>query len=196
MITKEKILETDLSQFYYLDNIDHSEFYGDPGKEHYRLLAYLSTQFSGKTLIDIGSHRGSSAAALSFNPQNQVESFDIENRIPESQNSPKNIKNIRFNYVNLFNLESRSPWEKTILESPLIFLDIDPHDGILEYEFYLWLKSKKYNGAIIFDDIHYFIGMRKNLWQKIEDSEKEDITHLGHWSGTGIIQFSNKFIFS
>ena len=70
-------------------------------------------------------------------------------------------------------------------------MDIDPHEGVLEYQFYLWLKSNSYKGVIIFDDIHYFEGMRNNLWDKIEDSEKEDITYLGHWSGTGFVKFNN-----
>ena len=34
-----------------------------------------------------------------------------------------------------------------------------------------------------------------NLWSKIEDNDKQDITHLGHWSGTGVVQFKANFEF-
>ena len=47
-----------------------------PGKEHYRLLSYISTLYNGVTILDIGTYKGCSALALSFNPSNKVVSFD------------------------------------------------------------------------------------------------------------------------
>lgn len=46
-------------------------------EEHYQLLAYLSTRFDNKTLFDIGTLKGYSALALSYNPSNRVISYDI-----------------------------------------------------------------------------------------------------------------------
>jgi len=43
----------DYAQFAHMDE----EFNGPPGKEHYRLLSYLSMQFNNSTIIDIGTHR-------------------------------------------------------------------------------------------------------------------------------------------
>jgi hypothetical protein len=88
----------------------------------------------------------------------------------------------------------RQNWEQRLLASPLIFLDIDPHDGSMEFEFYNWLKDNNYKGILILDDIWYFKGMRDNLWTKISDI-KHDVTSLGHWSGTGIVDFSNSVEF-
>jgi hypothetical protein len=73
--------------------------------------------------------------------------FDIENRIVDDGNSPKSNQNIVFNYVNIFDHTVREEWKERILNSPLIFLDIDPHDGILEYEFYLFLTLLRGHGG-------------------------------------------------
>jgi hypothetical protein len=31
--------------------------------------------------------------------------------------------------------------------------------------------------------------MEKTLWSNIEDKYKLDLTHVGHWSGTGLVSF-------
>ena len=45
--------------------------YYDITKEHYHLLAYLSNMVNNSTIIDTGTHRGSSALALSYNQSNK-----------------------------------------------------------------------------------------------------------------------------
>jgi tRNA1(Val) A37 N6-methylase TrmN6 len=55
----------------------HDEFFGKSGKEHYRLLSYFSSLHSNVHIIDIGTHMGNSALALSFNKTNTVHTFDI-----------------------------------------------------------------------------------------------------------------------
>ena len=50
---------------------------GEPGNEHYKLLAYLSTLFNNELLIDLGTYRGLSALAMSYNQKNKVFTFDI-----------------------------------------------------------------------------------------------------------------------
>ena len=69
---------------------------------------------------------------------------------------------------------------------------------------YEWLKKNKFIGIILFDDI--YMGkkghsyehraeaghlMYNNLWKKIPESEKICVSHLGHASGTGIVNFNN-----
>ena len=75
----------------YNNKVDESEFMGNAGKEHYRLLAWLSHQWDGETLIDIGTHKGSSSVALSHNERNRVLSFDIENRLNPSLPKRDNV---------------------------------------------------------------------------------------------------------
>jgi hypothetical protein len=180
-ITKQDILE----HKFPVENCDDAEYSGKPGKEHYRLLSWLSTQFNNSTIIDIGTHHGLSAAALSYNPSNTIHSFDIVY---------KGIKikkpNCNYHQVNLWNPDHRWKWKSTILSSPLIFLDIDPHEGTMEMEFYKWLVEQNYQGILILDDIWMFKGMRNNIWYHIS-TKKIDLTSVGHFSGTGMVDFGN-----
>jgi len=164
----------------------------DCGIEHYRLLTYLSHSFNDCHIFDIGTALGLSALALSYNDTNTIYSFDIKNcNVSDEIVSHKNIK---FILDDLWSKEGRERWEDVLLSSKFIFLDIDPHEGLNEYEFYQYLKVKNYQGFIVFDDIHHFQGMRDNFWSKIPDYEKVDITDVGHWSGTGVISFQKKYI--
>ncbi|MCJ7636568.1 MAG: hypothetical protein MUO21_03680, partial [Nitrososphaeraceae archaeon] len=168
--------------------VNPEEYPGYPGKEHYKLLAHLSTTFSNSTIVDIGTHRGISALALSHNKTNIVHSFDIVAKIDPEM---KSISNIIFHIDNLWNITTRNLWKEMILSSSLIFLDIEPHDGIMEYEFYRFLLNNGYRGILIVDDIWYFKGMRDHFWYHVPSEHKLDITKYGHWSGTGLIRFFN-----
>jgi hypothetical protein len=185
-LSKEKIQNIDLSKFNEISTIDHNEFFENPGKQHYKCLAYLSQQFNDCDIFDIGTHMGSSAIALSYNKNNTVHSFDLIDKISDKIDIP----NINFYTDDLMNSIVRQKWEEKLLNSPIIFLDIDPYNGELEYQFYLYLLSKNYKGILIVDDIHHFEGMRKKFWSKVDMSHKLDITNVGHWSGTGIINIS------
>ena len=74
-------------------------------------------------------------------------------------------------------------------EVELIMIDVDPHDGKQEPEMLSWLKEQGWSGKILFDDIHHAgtAGFWKNL-----DEEKQDLTSVGHMTGTGIIDFNKK----
>ena len=156
------------------------------GKQHYRLLAYLSSLFHHQTIIEIGTHTGLSALALSFNPTNHIHTFDIFDKIiPDIKAG--NCPNISPHIENLMEPDVRAKWKETILACPFIFIDIDPHNGHMEYELYEYLKSIEYKGFVVFDDIWYFKPMRNHFWYKIPPTEKHDLTSIGHFSGTGII---------
>ena len=156
-------------------------------KEHYKLLAHLSTRVRPGTLFDLGTHLGDSALALSVGGF-QVESFDVVDNIRGRPVPP----NVHLNLVDLWQPESREAWKDRLLESPLIFLDIDPHEGTREYELFRWLEENRYGGILVLDDIWYFKPMRDQLWNRIEGKYKTDATMLGHWSGTGIVSFAQK----
>lgn len=172
-----------------------SEFFDDIGKEHHRLIAYLSTFFNDGIIIDVATESGQSALALSYNPTNTVYTFDVKGKLSEEQKQYKwKSRKIKFHEANLWNANVRKEWKDTLLSSQLIFVDTDPHDGYLEYELYSWLKRNKYNGMIVYDDIN-FPGMQVNCWNKIPDSDKQNITHLGHFSGTGLVLFPDSKLF-
>jgi hypothetical protein len=169
---------------YHYTEINWSEFHNAQGIDHYKLLAYLSNFYKGRDIFDIGTHRGASALALSYTSENTVYSFDIEHnyRLPQ-------VPNIQYNLEDLWDMSVRSKWEAKLLGSAFIFLDIDPHEGTRELEFYEWLKQKNYQGFVICDDIWYFKPMRDAFWYKIPSEDKLDVTEVGHWSGTGIVRF-------
>lgn len=177
---------------YILTNDDKTEFFGNSGNQHYRLLSYISTLFDNSNIIDIGSHRGYSALALSYNKSNTIYSFDIVDNV---RNNVKHVNNIHFIQDNVFENEGREKWKFIILSCPFIFMDVDPHNGTMELDMYNYLKSINYKGFIICDDIWFFKEMRDNFWYKINDDERFDITDVGHWSGTGIINFNNELNF-
>lgn len=169
------------------------DFYDIPGKQHYRLLSYFSTLYNNVNIIDIGTHLGESALALSYNETNQIHSFDILDKVSKDK---KEKTNITFHIQDILtNVLIRDQYKELILNSTFIFLDVDPHNGTMEYDFYLFLKENNYNGFVICDDIWYFKDMRDNFWYNIEDEFKYDISNLGHWSGTGIFTFNRNLKF-
>ena len=91
----------------------------------------------------------------------------------------------------------RDKYKELILNSTFIFLDVDPHNGTMEYDFYLFLKENNYNGFVICDDIWYFKDMRDNFWYNIQDEFKYDISNLifGFIELISIVLKSSKVIF-
>ena len=147
----------------------------NPGQEHYPLLAHISTLYNNALLYDIGTYRGCSALALSYNKSNTIKSFDTGNFI-EMKNTPNNIEWIVGNFM-------EQPIEE-IHSSPFIMLDID-HSGKTEKEILDFLVDNNWHGHLLLDDIHLNNEM-KDFWSNIT-LEKYDITHIGHWSGTGLV---------
>jgi hypothetical protein len=162
-----------------------SEFFGRT--EHYRLLAHLSTRFPDKPIVDIGTHQGDSALALSYGGA-PVDSFDVVDKV---RGRPRPL-NVRYRLDNLYTPEGRERWKTKLLDSSVILIDIDPHEGSREYEMVRWLQTAGYRGLIVLDDVWYFKPMRDNLWYRIEPQYRADATAIGHWSGTGLISFGDR----
>ncbi len=194
-ITNEKILEINFDAHF--KNIINenliNEFFSNPSKEHYRLLAYMSTLFNNSIILDIGTHTGGSALALSYNPTNLIFSFDIYDKVISNI---RNVKNINFFNDNLFEHPTMAFWKSVIMSSKFIFLDVDPHNGCMEYDFVMMLKQWDYKGFIICDDVWYFQPMRNNFWYKIDNKFKYDLTQYGHFSGTGVVTFNEGISFN
>ena len=167
-----------------LDNLDTSYankysvedcFHVNSGREHYRLLMYISHIFKDALIFDVGTLECRSAIALSFNNSTRVRSFDIRQVLPE------NVKKDNIEYI-LGDCTLDKDYEKV----PFIFLDV-AHDGTFEEIFYKHLKNINWKGILLLDDIHLNSEM-KNFWTNITE-EKHDITFKGHWSGTGVVLF-------
>ena len=178
-LDKNHISKIDLSKYSrYVANLEHRNYFFDVNfKEHYRLIAYLSTLFNQSVIFDIGTNLGYSALALSYNDTNKVISYDIAEC--KQLNHAEDLRNIEYLIGDVL-LDNR------MLDSPLIMLDTN-HDGVFENKLYTYLKKNNFQGLLFLDDIHLNPPMR-DFWNAISEA-KVDITDLGHWSGSGLVDF-------
>jgi hypothetical protein len=177
MFDIKKLQEINLLDLSLLiENLESRRYFLlDPGQEHYKLLAHISTLYTNTILYDIGTYRGCSAIALSYNKQNHIKSFDIDN-FRSIRSTPSNIEW----FIGDFLLESFD----SISKAPFIFLDID-HTGVTEQRILNFLKSNNWHGYLMLDDIYLNNEMRQ-FWASINE-EKYDLTNIGHFSGTGLV---------
>jgi len=168
------------SKYQESHSTGYSQYYSCiSGKEHYRLLAYIASKLSDHVLIDVGTFNGWSSLALGVNKTNRVVSVDIS-----QQECVISIKEPNISYVISNILEKEN--DNLLISSPFILLDTY-HDGGFEQQFIDKLVNIKYKGVLMLDDIYLTEGMRL-LWNNIS-LPKHDITHIGHFSGTGIVLF-------
>jgi len=169
----------------YMDNLskkinskEYQEYFVAPsGREHYRLLSYISLNNENINILDVGTYKGSSALAFSINPSNNVFSFDISDSYDLNN---RNGITFKHGYVNTHEHKT------LILSCSYILLDT-MHDGTFEKSFFDFLIDINYKGALILDDIHLNNEMIE-FWNGI-NKEKEDITFVGHSTGTGLVTF-------
>jgi predicted nicotinamide N-methyase len=173
-----------IDKYQYLANINN-EYYNymksKSGIEHYRLLTFISSIFDNEILLDVGTNRGFSAIALADNKTNSVISYDIEeySTIEKIKLLPA-FNNISFKLGNFLNMEN-------LHEIKFIMLDT-AHDGFFEEQVVNHLKSIKWKGLLLMDDINHTFIKLNQVWQSI-DLEKHDLTKTGHYSGTGMVVF-------
>lgn len=183
-INKQLVDSIDLTSLLnYIDWNDNSKYFDlEAGKEHYKLIAYLATQITGKQYIDIGTYFGFSALALSLDDNHQVVTYDVCDWIPDNQTSTvKNKTNIEMKLMNCVNDMD------IVSKVDLIILDIDPHDGVEEQVIIKALEENGFSGILLLDDIHLNKDMQM-FWDNITQ-KKYDLTTVGHWSGTGALIF-------
>lgn len=154
-------------------------FKDDPGVEAYNLYAQTSQSLKKGKIADLGTYQGLSALALAINPNVQVYSYDID----LSYNLVEK-ENITFIQGNVFGHIT------DILTCDIILVDLDPHNGIQERNFLDVLIEENYKGITLWDDIHLNSGMEQ-FWNSVE-LPKEDISNIGHHSGTGKIIFLSR----
>jgi len=149
----------------------------------YKLYAYLSNLFNDILIIDVGTFVGNSALAFANNERNRVITFDINDHIKNKDHKIYSKNNIQFK------LDNFMKYEDLIKTSSMMLIDISPHNGINEQEILDFLAEVEYKGLLIFDDIAYFKGMI-SFWNNIK-FKKYNISSVGHWSGTGIVDIYN-----
>ena len=164
--------------------------------------------YNDSIIIDLGTHNGGSAAALSYNKSNRVYTFDI---IPTEEavelfkeDKYKNITYIIGNCIenNWYgqplgpfstNLSEPLKSEKEMfLSSELIFLDIDPHDGVQEPQVLDFLITNNWKGVMVCDDIGHQYPSMHDWWNNIKLPTYVIRNKYGALKGTGIICFDNQ----
>ena len=177
--------------------------YKDSFGFHYSsILAYLSTCFNDSIIVDLGTLDGNSAAALAYNKSNKVYTYDIESKEGAiSKFELEESKNIEYIITDCIeNNWDRQSDRDIFLSSKLIFLDVDPHDGIQEKIVLRFLVENNWKGIMICDDIGSILverplhlGMRK-WWDSIDLPKFDIVNRYSSLTGTGIICFDNQKI--
>jgi hypothetical protein len=161
----------------------------NPG-EHYRLIKAITQILKPKTSIEIGTYTGLGAISLHESGYGYVHTFDI---IPwdhlMSHLTPEHFKDRMAQHVtDLSDLIEFRKYSHLFQNAEIIFMDA-PKDGVFEpkmINLLLKLFPKK-DRILIMDDIWF--DCMQPLWRSIK-CPKIDITSLGHWSGTGIVDLS------
>lgn len=161
----------------------------NPG-EHYRLLKAMVQILKPQTSIEIGTFTGLGTIALHEAGYGYVHTFDI---IPwdhlMSHLTPEHFKDRLAQHVaDLTDLVEYRKYSHLFQNADIIFMDA-PKDGVFEpkmIEILLKLTPKK-DRILVMDDIWF--DCMQPLWRSIK-CPKIDITSLGHWSGTGIVDLS------
>jgi hypothetical protein len=176
----EKINSINLTELSKLikNNEHRGYFLEKAGVDHYKLIAYMSSMFENSNLLDIGTYKGNSSLAMSYNSSNKVHSFDL-NDSKDLFTSPTNVTYYIDNVL-------KDKYRDLILASPFILVDTY-HDGTFEKQFHIFLKENNYKGYLMLDDIKLNNEM-KEYWNWIQE-EKYDVSDFGHWSGTGLVVF-------
>jgi len=161
----------------------------NPG-EHYRLIKAITQILKPKTSIEIGTFTGLGTIALHEAGYGYVHTFDI---IPwdhlMSHLTPEHFKDRLAQHIaDLSDLMEYRKYSHLFQNADIIFMDA-PKDGKFEpqmIDLLLRLLPKE-NRILVMDDIWF--DCMQPLWRSIK-LPKIDITSLGHWSGTGIVDLS------
>jgi len=184
--TKDYSVSAIGSVYSFCDWHDNIQYFGlPPGEEHYWLLSEIARQLpKGTRVLDVGTYLGFSAVAFASNPNIQVITVDIVDEI--GFNVTKQRENITF-------LIEDNILDKLheYLDCPVIMLDTN-HEGQFEKDFIAKLAQLQYRGIVICDDIFLNDAM-KDFWESVVQ-EKQDISIVGHWTGTGVIYFDKKHV--
>lgn len=155
------------------NNWDKHFFLGVPGREHYKLLAWIGQQLEGSFMCEIGTLWGGGTLAMALNRGNHIYTIDI---------TPHTCSDLPENVTRII-AGKYYPWH-LIAGCTVIFYDA-AHEGKEEQEFLDALIAMDWHGMLIYDDIHLNPAMQK-FWKSIK-LEKQDWTDIGHFCGTGVL---------
>lgn len=172
----EEIYNINFDRFYKQD-----QYFKKLDDPYYKFLAYLSTTLlSGSIILDLGTHKGLSCAALSYNPKCEVITIDPKDRCIINQKKNKNVTVVIDKWENKTDLLSIAS---------LIVVDLN-HTGYEEDLILLSSYLAGFSGYIVFDDIYFNYNM-KEFWSSIQGNQyikKYNLDFLDRYWGCGMIE--------
>jgi predicted O-methyltransferase YrrM len=169
-----------------------SYFHLWPG-EHYRLLAALVAATLPAVVVEIGTFRGLGSLALldRLGPTGRLVTFDLVpwSEIPGTCLRAEDFKPGRFeqSIADLTDLGVARANAKLLGSADLVFIDA-AKDGVCEDRLLANLQAVglKENALVVFDDTRVWNMLR--FWRGLP-YPKCDFTSVGHWSGTGVMEW-------
>jgi predicted O-methyltransferase YrrM len=164
-----------------------------PG-EHYKLLTALVQVTGAKRVVEIGTYRGLGALALleGLPDDGTIATFDI---VPYTSVSTAVLVETDFGDGRLRQILADittdagfADHRELLSQADLIFTDA-AKDGSQERVFLQRFEQAGFTNAplVIFDDIR--LQNMLQIWRDIR-RPKLDLTSFGHWSGTGLVDYS------
>ncbi len=168
-----------------------------PG-EHYRLINAIAKTINAKNIVEIGTFTGMGTLALKYGLNDVlVTTYDIlkwnELPLPSHFNSADFDESLNQIIGDLSDDNFFDNNLDILNNADLIFMDA-PKDDSFEYRMAKQFKKLKNKGKrfLILDDI-LFVNMI-DFWRKIK-SPKIDATVFGHFTGTGVVDISDGFLY-
>jgi hypothetical protein len=164
-----------------------------PG-EHYKLLAGLVEALQPKLVVEVGTYMGMSALSIlqTLPESSRLVTYDIVglSDLPSSLVKEDDFDDGRLEQK-VEDLSDSAVFGRNteiMRDADIIFID-GPHNVTFEDDLLAKLKTIQFRTRPIFilDDIR-LLGMT-GVWRRI-DRPKLDLTSFGHWSGTGIVDWS------
>ena len=180
------------------NNLPDSKYLNVFPGEHYRLINAIAKTINAKNIVEIGTYTGMGTLALKSGLNDvSITTYDIIKW--DKLNLPSHFKSKDFDESLkqvIGDLSDDNFFQKNIdilNEADLIFMDA-PKDDSFEYKMTQQFKKLKRRSKkiLILDDI-LFVNMI-DFWKKIK-SPKIDATVFGHFTGTGIVDISNGFLY-
>jgi predicted O-methyltransferase YrrM len=163
-----------------------------PG-EHYKLLAAIVKNTRPSIVVELGTHLGYSSLCMKkFLPAGgRIHTFDIIpwNGFDNTILTPADFDGSLIQHTDdLTNWASVEKHRALLEEADIVFMDA-LKDGKQEYLFLEHFSKIKFRKKclFIFDDIRLWNML--DIWYNI-DKPKLDLTSFGHWSGTGLVEWS------
>lgn len=164
-----------------------------PG-EHYKLLAGLVSVLRPTVVLEIGTATGLSALSLRecLPKEGRVITFDLVpwTKIADPVLRQEDFEDGRIVQIveDLTSYPALVRHRELLSSASLIFIDA-AKDGVSESIFIDHLKTVHFNDPpiVVFDDIRLWNMLA--IWREIS-APKLDITSFGHWSGTGLIDWT------